>query len=148
MAIPQEDLVWELDLDGNVVGRNFNSNAIEGPLENHQILNIVHTKAMPLFWEKAIEKIKMVRSEYRGDTSFSTFFGIGYKPTYFCNFGNIAYFSALTPNHSIRHGLTVPRFQAVVCGRGGTMRVRLQREPLIWKNLKTSAVRRTQTGAT
>jgi hypothetical protein len=82
-AIPQKDLIWEVDLDGNIMGENLNNVPIEGPLDDDEILDIVHTATSTLSWDETIERIRMVRPVSHGDTILSRFFDFGYKPTFF-----------------------------------------------------------------
>lgn len=75
---PEEDIIYELSLNAEVIQQSSVSSAIEGPLAELLLIDKIIDKAHPIEWNKALDSLKLLRSLVGGFWFGSS----GYRPFY------------------------------------------------------------------
>jgi hypothetical protein len=79
-GILNEDVYYNLLLDGTVDDQSYKSPGIAGPLQDHEIIETVLERSRPMIWSEAIDHLKLIRRCAPDQEDYWLFFGRGYHP--------------------------------------------------------------------
>lgn len=75
-----DDVCYEVSLDGEILSQLNQASAVEGPLEENDLTQIVLRDSRPMMWDEAIDNLRAIRRGARPSNTFWFNIGGGYHP--------------------------------------------------------------------